>query len=205
MLLGRILQVVSFHETEWLVHSPARASLGIEQPFRDDTLAYFTERLDPAVTGRALARLIRQAKRNKAFQDSPRIGLALDGTTVGRTRKRPCPLCHPLREKQGRARGSLHKLVMGSVVGAGLSLPVDVEPYGPAGACCAVRCSSLVHALPTMWWQTRPSLERLSWRRPGSASTIVLRIWCSRRAASASSSVPTTSTPGRACPGQPCG
>lgn len=129
VLLGRILQVVSFHETEWLVHSPARAGLGIEQPFRDDTLAYFTERLDPAVTRRALARLIRQAKRNKAFQDSPRIGLALDGTTAGRTHKRPCPLCRPLREKQGRAGGFLHKLVMVSVVGAGLSLPVDVEPY----------------------------------------------------------------------------
>jgi hypothetical protein len=131
VLLGRIRQGVSFHETEWLAHSPARAGLGIERPVSDDTLTWFTERRDPAVTRRAPARLIRQAKRNKALQDSPRIGPALDGTSAGCTHKRPCPLCHPLRDKQGRTGGSWHRLVMVSVVGAGLSLPVDVEPYGP--------------------------------------------------------------------------
>lgn len=83
-MIASILRVSSFHHTEWLVHSPARAGLGVGRPFGDDALAYFTERLDPEVTLRALAATLKQAKRNKAFQNSPRIGLALDGTGAGR-------------------------------------------------------------------------------------------------------------------------
>jgi hypothetical protein len=57
-------------------------------------------------------------------------GLALDGTGAGRTYKEPCSWCDPVIDAQGVVHGSLHHFVMISVVGAGLTLPVDVEPYG---------------------------------------------------------------------------
>jgi hypothetical protein len=59
------------------------------------------------------------------------IGLALDGTGAGRTYKEPCSLCGPIRDAKGEVHGSLHHFVLISVVGAGLTLPVDVVPYGP--------------------------------------------------------------------------
>jgi hypothetical protein len=66
-----------------------------------DTLAYFTGRLDPKCTRDALVRLLRRAKRNKAFENSRSIGLAVDGSGVGRSRKRKCRLCH----KHGKGWG----------------------------------------------------------------------------------------------------
>jgi hypothetical protein len=99
-------------------------------PFGDDALAYFTERLDPEVTRVALASTLQQAKRNKAFESSRFIGLAIDGTGAGCTHKLPCPLCHPVKDEQGLVQGYLHHLAM-IVVGTGLTLPLDVEPYGP--------------------------------------------------------------------------
>jgi len=131
LLISNILRVPSFHHLEWLVHSPARPALGVGRHFGDDALAYFTERLDPAVTRVALAATLKQAKRNKAFENSPRIGLALDGTGAGYTHKPPCPLCHAVKDSQGLVCGHLHHFVMITVVGTGLTLPVDVEPYGP--------------------------------------------------------------------------
>jgi len=131
LLIGEMLRVSSFYRVEWLVHSPARQALGVDCQFGDDALAYFTERLDPEVTRVALTSTLKQAKRNKAFENSRFIGLAIDGTGAGYTHKEPCPLCHPVKDKQGLVQGYLHHFAMISVVGAGLTLPLDVEPYGP--------------------------------------------------------------------------
>jgi hypothetical protein len=131
IVIGHILRVSSFTRLEWLSHSPARAGLGLPQGFSDDALAYFTERLDASTTRAALAATLQQAKRNKAFENSRFIGLALDGTAAGHTCKSPCPLCHPVTDSKGVIHGYLHYFVMISIVGTGLPLPFDVEPYGP--------------------------------------------------------------------------
>jgi Transposase DDE domain len=131
VVMGRILRVPSFLRLEWLVHSPVRAELGIATPFGDDALAYCTERMDPETTRLALAATLHQAKRNKAFENSRFIGLAVDGTGAGRTFKEPCPSCIPIKDANGEVHGSLHHFVLISVVGTGLTLPIDVEPYGP--------------------------------------------------------------------------
>jgi hypothetical protein len=131
VVMGRILRIPSFLRLEWLVHSPVRAELGIATPFGDDALAYCTERMDPETTRLALAAALHQAKRNKAFENSRFIGLAVDGTGAGHTYKEPCPLCDPIKDAKGEVHGSLHHFVLITVVGAGLTLPIDVEPYGP--------------------------------------------------------------------------
>jgi hypothetical protein len=132
VVTGRILRVASFLRLEWLAHSPVRAELGLAGPFGDDALAYCTARMDPETTRLALARALHQAKRNKAFENSRFIGLALDGTGAGRTYKEACSLCDPIKDPKGEVHGHLHHFVLISVVGVGdLTLPVDVEPYGP--------------------------------------------------------------------------
>jgi hypothetical protein len=83
LLIGQILRQSSFHAVEALARSSARRTLSIATPFCDDTLGYFTERLDPGPTRQALLSLIRGAKRNKAFDDCRWIGLAIDGTGAG--------------------------------------------------------------------------------------------------------------------------
>ncbi len=108
-----------------------RRALDVFPRFGDDALGYFTARLDPAVTLRAAVTAVRQAKRHKAFDDCRFIGLALDGTRAGRSRQKVCSLCRPYRNQKKEIQGYHHKLVMLSVVGTGLTLPVDVEPYGP--------------------------------------------------------------------------
>ena len=55
LLIGQILQESSFHAVEALARSSARRTLSIATPFCDDTLGYFTERLDPGPTRQALA------------------------------------------------------------------------------------------------------------------------------------------------------
>ena len=130
VIVGHILRAVSFLRLEWLAHSAGRADLGLQQQFGDDVLAYCTERMDAETARVAVASALHQAKRNKAFENSRFIGLALDGTGAGRTYKEPCRLCHPLKDARGEGRGSLHHFVLLSVVGTGLTLPVDVEPYG---------------------------------------------------------------------------
>jgi hypothetical protein len=124
LILARTLRVASFSGVEMLSQD-ARRAMGVARPFGDDTLAYFTERLNPEPTRDALVGLVRQAKRNKAFASAPRIGLAIDGSGVGRSQTRTCPLCH----EQGKGYG--HKLAAISVVGAGLDLPFDVEFFVP--------------------------------------------------------------------------
>lgn len=130
VVMGRILRGVSFFRLEWRAHSPGRPDWGVPTRFGDDALAYCSERLDPEPTRVALAAALHQAKRNQAFENSRFLGLARDGTGAGRTYKHAGPLCDPVQDAQGTARGSLHHFVMISVVGAGLTLPVDVEPYG---------------------------------------------------------------------------
>ncbi len=131
LLLARILREISFHAVEQLVHSASCTTLGVQRRFGDDALAYFTERLDPAVTRTALVDSLHRAKRNKAFENSRFIGLAIDGTTAGHSTQRGCALCRPQHNANKEVIGYAHQLATISVVGAGLSLPFDGEPYGP--------------------------------------------------------------------------
>jgi hypothetical protein len=107
VVIGHVLRVVSFLRLEWLAHSPVRAESGIKRQFGDDALAYCSERMDPEATRLALASALHQAKRNKAFENSRFIGLALDGTGAGCTHKEPCRLCDPVpsgRERRSASR-----------------------------------------------------------------------------------------------------
>src|SRR5271157_2960021 len=131
LLMGALLRRAAFAAIEALVCSRARRALHVSQSFGDDALGYFTERLDPAVTRRAAVTAVRQAKRHKAFDDCRFIGLALDGTGAGRSREKVCALCRPYRNKKREILGYHHKVVLISVAGTGLTLPLDVEPYGP--------------------------------------------------------------------------
>ena len=131
LLLGQLLRQSSFHALEALVRSSARVRLCIGVPFGDDTLGYFTARLDPDPLREALAAIVRRAKRNKAFDSCYWIGLAVDGTGAGRRTRQGCSLCRPQRNAAKQIIGYQHSLVMISVVGTGLPLPFDVEPYGP--------------------------------------------------------------------------
>lgn len=131
MVLGQLLRRCSFHGLEALVHSRVRRNLAVSTAFGDDTLSYFTERLDAAQLRTAIADTLHRAKRNKAFQGAPFVGLAVDGTTAGRCRDQGCPLCRPFRNASQDVVGYRHHLAAISVVGTGLSLPFDVEPYGP--------------------------------------------------------------------------
>jgi hypothetical protein len=131
MVLGTILRQLAFLAIEALVGSKARRNLNVSRTFGDDALGYFTERLDPAPTRAALSAVLHRAKPNKAFQDCRFVRLALDGTTVGRRRKKGCPLCRSYRNTQKEIVGYRHHLVPAAVVGGDLILPADVEPYGP--------------------------------------------------------------------------
>ena len=131
MLLARILREISFHAVEQLVHSASCTVLGVQRTFGDDALGYFTERLDPAVTRAALADTLQRAKRNKAFENARFIGLAIDGTTAGHSSQHGCDLCRAQHNTKKEVIGYSHQLATISVVGAGLSLPFDGEPYGP--------------------------------------------------------------------------
>jgi hypothetical protein len=131
----------AFHAVDALVRSRARRALGLRRPFGDDRLAYFTERLAVGPFRTATARMIREAKRRKAFDDVWLVGLVLDGTTVGRCSTVRCPWCHPVSVPYrdaagdptsiGAGIGQQHKLSLLAVVGGPLVLPADVQPYGP--------------------------------------------------------------------------
>ena len=128
----QILQKTSFHDVERMVRSGVARELTLNRVFSDDSLAYFNERLDPQPTRAALAATAKRAKRNKVFRGQPRVGLAIDGTGAGRCHasSKVCNYCRPFKDEKGNVIGHKHELVMASVVGVGLSLPVDVEPYG---------------------------------------------------------------------------
>jgi hypothetical protein len=124
LLFCKLLRIPSHAGVEALVRLSGK-SMGIKRPFGDDALAYFTERLSvPALRG-TLVRVLRHVKRNKAFEASPLIGLALDGTGAGRSERSRRELCRP----HGGVHG--HRFSAISVVGTGLELPFDIEPYGP--------------------------------------------------------------------------
>jgi hypothetical protein len=131
ILISRLLREPSFHAVEQLVRSPVCRALCVFTTFGDDALGYFTERLNPAVTRGALLQTVRLAKRNKAFDNCRFIGLAIDGTGAGRSAKQECALCRPVRNAKKEVTGYDHHFVAISVVGAGVSLPLDAEPYGP--------------------------------------------------------------------------
>lgn len=144
LLIGEILRDGAFHAIEALVRSRARRVLGVGRRFGDDTLAYFTERLDVGRIRHALGVAIRRAKRNKAFDDTRFVGLALDGTGVARccASRKECPWCAPIYDTDREVVGHNHHLSLISVVGTDLVLPVDVEPYGPRD--CEVSASERV-------------------------------------------------------------
>jgi len=131
ILIAQIARRTSYHGVEELVRSPARPHLQVARRFGDDTLGYCTERLDAGKLRAALATAARRAKRNKAFENGRWVGLALDGTGGGHVVHAHCALCHPLRNADDAIIGYLHHFALVSIVGTGLSLPVDVEPWGP--------------------------------------------------------------------------
>jgi hypothetical protein len=131
LLSGALLRRLTFAGIEALVRSSARRGLPVSRRFGDDALGYITERLAAAVTRGAVVTAVHQAKRHKAFHNCHLIGLALDGTGAGRSREKLCKLCRPYRNKQKQILGYHHQLALISVVGTGLTLPLDVEPYGP--------------------------------------------------------------------------
>ncbi len=131
MVVGRVLRECSFLGVEQIVRAAGCRVLGLQRSFSNDALSYFVERLDPSTTRSALVDLVRQAKRDKAFQDCRFIGLAVDGTGAGRSHESHCDWCCPIHDAQRKVFGYHHKVVALSVVGTGLTLPFDVEPYGP--------------------------------------------------------------------------
>jgi hypothetical protein len=147
MLVGRVLRENSFYGREQIVRAAGCRALGLEQSFSNDTLNYFVERLDPATSRSALIDVVRQAKRGKAFQDCRFIGLALDGTGAGRSHNSHCGWCRPIRDAKHNVIGYHHKLVTISVVGTGLTLPLDVEPYGPGDSELAAARRLLTRAI----------------------------------------------------------
>src|SRR5256884_3477830 len=84
LLIGQVLRASSFLAVERLVRSSARRALAVSTSFGDDALDYFTERLDPTPTRAALAGVLHQAKRNKAFETSGGICLSPGGNTPRR-------------------------------------------------------------------------------------------------------------------------
>lgn len=131
LVIGYVLRECSYLAIEALARGRGRRSAGIARAFGDDSLAYFTERLDPAPLRQLLVSVLRRAKRNKAFENSRFIGLAIDGTGSCRSRKRSCGLCRPRHNATHQVCGYGHHLSLITLVGTGLSLPFDVEPYGP--------------------------------------------------------------------------
>jgi hypothetical protein len=130
LLVVKVLRTASLHGVEMLVRYAGRA-LGVPGTLGDDALAYFLERLAPEPTRQALLDVARAARRNKAFERAPRIGIALDGTGAGRAARQRCPQCHQWSGESGGEVSWGHRLVLASIVGAGIVLPVDVEPHGP--------------------------------------------------------------------------
>jgi hypothetical protein len=130
-LIAYVLRECSYRAIEALGRGGGARNAGITRRFGDDSLAYFSERLDAAPTRQALVSVLRRAKRNKAFENSRFVGLAIDGTGTSRSRDQICPLCRPRRDAQHQVCGHGHYLSLITVVGTGLPLPFDVEPYGP--------------------------------------------------------------------------
>jgi len=132
LLAGILLRIGSALGTARTLTNASQRSTGLVRTFGDDALHYFTERLSVDTLRRTLYALVRRAKRMKAFDSAAHIGLAIDGTGVGRRTESCCPWCIPVRDSSGEVLGHTHKLVALSIVGVGLPLLVDLEPYGTA-------------------------------------------------------------------------
>src|SRR5687767_11880186 len=130
-VICQILRESTFSGVEALVRSAARRTLKVSCSFSDDTLSYFAERMDPEPTREAIASAVKIAKRNKAFSGAKFLGMAIDGTGAGHSAKGGCELCCPVIDHAGTTHGFTHQLCLATVVGAGTTLPLDVEPYGP--------------------------------------------------------------------------
>jgi Transposase DDE domain len=141
---------VSFAGVEAMVRSEARQAMSVGRCFSDDTLGYFTERLNASPLRGMTAGVLRQAKRNKAFDVSWLIGVVLDGTGSGGSQEKKCDWCRPIRNAKKEIVGYHHKLVMISVAGTGLTLPFDVEPYGPGDSEYAAAQRLLRRAIPNV-------------------------------------------------------
>jgi hypothetical protein len=101
MLIVRLLREISFHAVEQLVHAGCRA-LCVSPAFGDDTLSYFTERLDPVVTRAALIATLHRAKRNQAFQNSRFIAFPPRGQPLALSpRQEPLVPSAPVPASQG--------------------------------------------------------------------------------------------------------
>jgi hypothetical protein len=144
------LRQTAFHAVEAIARTARLRKTGIDRRFSDDALGYFSEHADPAPTRQALIDVLHRAKRNKTFQDSPSIGLAVDGTTVGRCSEQGCRWCRPYRNEKKQIVGYRHHLAMISVVGGGITLPFDVEPYGPKDSEYAAGQRLLRRAMPAL-------------------------------------------------------
>lgn len=130
LLAGQVLREWTNRGVESLVRLSGRG-LGIHRKFGDDAIAYFMQRLSPDRTREALGDILRWAKRAKVFARARFVGLAIDGTGAGKFSERHCRLCCPVRGEDGEIQRYVHHVCMISVVGVELTLPFDVEPYGP--------------------------------------------------------------------------
>ena len=77
ILAGQFLRQTSLHVVESIVRTARLRKMGVERRFGDDTLGYSSERADPAPTRQALIDVLHRAKRNKTFQNSVLLGLAV--------------------------------------------------------------------------------------------------------------------------------
>jgi hypothetical protein len=130
LVYAQIVRDGSHRGVEALV-APSPSAIGVRDAFGDDTLSYFTERLDPGRLRSALSGLLRLSKRRKALAGGRLIGIAVDGSMAGRSCASRCPLCRPVYNAKREVTGYRHEFAMASIVGVDLSLPFDVEPYGP--------------------------------------------------------------------------
>ena len=171
LLIGELLREHSFLAIEALAGSRVRSNLGLSRSFGDDALAYFTERLDPALTRTALAATLHKAKRNKAFDGSRFIGLVVDGTGAGRSRVGGCDFCRPFITPRKKAAGYHHKLVMSASPEPDSLFPATPNPMDPVtvsmppvSACCSAPWQIWECDLPITW----SSMERSPPRRNAS-------------------------------------
>jgi hypothetical protein len=150
MLAGTMLRIGSALGTARIIAMADATRTGVARCFCDDSLAYFTERLDVSVLRTTLYDLVRRAKRAKAFDTTAHIGLVIDGTDAGKRTDRGCAWCRPLRDALGNIHAYAHKFVALSVVGHDLHLLLDAEPYGPGDSEYAAAQRLLRRAMPLL-------------------------------------------------------
>ena len=143
LLVADVVRDGAFRAVEALVRSRARRVLGIRSGFGDDTVAYFTGRLDVRAMRTAPVTAVRQAKRRGGVDEVPAIGLTLDGTTVGRCPTVRCRWCHPIAVPATTETGAAR------AVGDGLyAIVLFLHAAGDRGLHALVRLKANV---PTLW------------------------------------------------------